>query len=205
MDRAYRDARINRIFEGTNEINRFLIVDMMLRRAAKGELDLLNPAQKVAAEIMRIPSPEPIEQTLFAREKSYIGNFKKAALLVAGAAVQKLMQTLAKEQEVLMAISDIIIEIYVCESLQLRVEKLVGMRGEEACKEHLEIMRVYINDAADKIHKYGKEAINSFATGDEQKIILTGLRRFTKVDAINTTAARRNIAAKLITENKYCF
>lgn len=205
MDRAYRDARINRIFEGTNEINRFLIVDMMLRRAAKGELDLLNPAQKVAAEIMRIPSPEPIEQTLFAREKSYIGNFKKAALLVAGAAVQKLMQTLAKEQEVLMAISDIIIEIYVCESLQLRVEKLVSMRGEEACKEHLEMMRVYINDAADKIHKYGKEAINSFSTGDEQKIILTGLKRFTKVDPINTTAARRNIAAKLIAENKYCF
>jgi len=205
MDRAYRDARINRIFEGTNEINRFLIVDMMLRRAAKGELDLLNPAQKVAAEIMRIPSPEPIEQTLFSKEKSYIDNFKKAALLVAGAAVQKLMQTLAKEQEVLMAISDIIIEIYVCESLQLRVEKLVSMRGEEACKEHLEMMRVYINDAADKINKYGKEAINSFATGDEQKIILTGLKRFTKVDPINTTAARRNIAAKLIAENKYCF
>jgi alkylation response protein AidB-like acyl-CoA dehydrogenase len=205
MDRAYRDARINRIFEGTNEINRFLIVDMMLRRAAKGELDLLNPAQKVAAEIMRIPSPEPIEQTLFSKEKSYIDNFKKATLLVAGAAVQKLMQTLAKEQEVLMAISDIIIEIYVCESLQLRVEKLVSMRGEEACKEHLEMMRVYINDAADKIHKYGKEAINSFATGDEQKIILTGLKRFTKVDPINTTAARRNIAAKLIAENKYCF
>ena len=154
---------------------------------------------------MRIPSPEPIEQPLFARGKRYIGNFKKAALLVAGAAVQKLMQTLAKEQEVLMAISDIIIEIYVCESLQLRVEKLVSMRGEEACKEHLEMMRVYINDAADKIHKYGKEAINSFSTGDEQKIILTGLKRFTKVDPINTTAARRNIAAKLIAENKYCF
>jgi alkylation response protein AidB-like acyl-CoA dehydrogenase len=205
MDRAYRDARINRIFEGTNEINRFLIVDMMLRRAAKGELDLLTPAKKVSEEIMRIPSQEPIEHNLFSKEKSYLLNFKKAALLVAGAAVQKLMQTLAKEQEVLMAIADILIEIYVCESLQLRVEKLVGIRGEEACKEHLEIMRVYINDASDKINKFGKEAINSFATGDEQKIILTGLRRYTKVDPINTTEARRNIAAKLISENKYCF
>ena len=205
MDRAYRDARINRIFEGTNEINRMLTVDMMLKRAMKGELDLMGPAQKVASELMGIPDMSTSEKTLFSDEKKYIANFKKAVLMVAGSAVQKLMQQLGKEQEVLMNIADMIIETYVAESLQLRVEKLVSLKGEDACKEQLDIMRVYLNDASDKIHKSGKEAINTFAEGDEQKAMLMGLKRFTKVDPINTTAARRNISAKLITENKYCF
>ncbi|MDO9185319.1 MAG: acyl-CoA dehydrogenase family protein [Bacteroidia bacterium] len=205
MDRSYRDARINRIFEGTNEINRMLTVDMMLKRAMKGELDLMGPAQKVAGELMSIPDFGSSEKTLFSEEKKYIANFKKATLMVAGSAVQKLMANLAKEQEILMNLADMIIELYVCESLQLRVEKLVGMRGEEACKEQLEMMRVYINDAADKIHKSGKEAINSYAEGDEQRIMLTGLKRFTKTEGLNTTAARRVIAAKMIAENKYCF
>ncbi len=205
MDRSYRDARINRIFEGTNEINRMLTVDMMLKRAMKGELDLMGPAQKVVGELMSVPSFASEEKTLFSTEKSYIANFKKAVLMVAGGAVQKLMAQLGKEQEVLMNLADMIIELYVSESLQLRVEKLVSIRGEEACKVQLEIMRVYLNDASDKIHKSGKEAINSFAEGDEQRMMLMGLKRFTKVDPINTTAARRVVAAKLIEENKYCF
>jgi alkylation response protein AidB-like acyl-CoA dehydrogenase len=205
MDRSYRDARINRIFEGTNEINRMLTVDMMLKRAMKGELDLMGPAQKVAGELMSIPDFGSSEKTLFSEEKKYIANFKKATLMVAGSAVQKLMANLAKEQEILMNLADMIIELYVCESLQLRVEKLVGMRGEEACKEQLAMMRVYLNDAADKIHKSGKEAINSYAEGDEQRIMLTGLKRFTKTENLNTTEARRVIAAKMIAENKYCF
>lgn len=205
MDRAYRDARINRIFEGTNEINRMLTVDMMLKRAMKGELDLMGPAQKVAAELVSIPDFGSPDTTLFASEKKYISNFKKAVLMVAGAAVQKLMMQLAKEQEVLMNIADMIIETYVSESLQLRVEKLVAMKGEAACKEQIDIMRVYLNDAADNIAKSGKEAINSFATGDEQKMMLTGIKRFTKTEPLNTTEARRNISAKLIAENKYCF
>lgn len=205
MDRSYRDARINRIFEGTNEINRILTVDMMLKRAMKGELDLMGPAQKVASELMSIPSFDSEEKTLFSEEKKYVTNFKKAGLMVAGAAVQKLMQNLAKEQEVLMNLADILIETYVAESVLLRVEKLVSLRGEAACQEQLEMMRVYINDAADKIAKSGKEAINSFAEGDEQRIMLTGLKRFTKTDNLNTTAARRVVAAKLIAENKYCF
>jgi len=205
MERSYRDARINRIFEGTNEINRMLTVDMMLKRAMKGELDLMGPAQKVASELMSIPDFGSSEKTLFSEEKKYIANFKKAVLMVAGSAVQKLMANLAKEQEILMNLADMIIELYVCESLQLRVEKLVKMRGEDACKEQLEMMRVYLNDAADKIHKSGKEAINSYAEGDEQRMMLTGLKRFTKVEPLNTTAARRVIAAKLIAENKYCF
>jgi len=206
MERAYRDSRINRIFEGTNEINRMLTVDMMLKRAMKGELDLMGPAQKVAGELMSIPDfSAGGEEGLFTKEKKYIANFKKAILMVAGAAVQKLMTQLAKEQEVLMNLADMLIELYVSESLQLRVEKLVGLRGEDSCKEQLDMMRVYINDAAEKIARSGKEALNSFAEGDEKRMMMMGLKRYTKTNDVNTTQARRNIAAKLITENKYCF
>lgn len=206
MERAYRDSRINRIFEGTNEINRMLIVDMLLKRAMKGELDLMGPAMKVAGELMNIPdfSVEQINN-LFYNEKKYLKNFKKAILLVAGSAAQKLMMELAKEQEVLINLADMLIDLYVAESLQLRVEKLVSMKGEDSCKEQIEIMRVYINDAADRINKNGKEAINSFASGDEQRMMLMGLKRFTKTEPYNNKEARRIVAAKLISENKYCF
>jgi hypothetical protein len=205
MDRAYRDSRINRIFEGTNEINRMLTVDMMLKRAMKGELDLMGPAQKVATELMSIPDFNFEEQDFFTTEGKYVKNFKKAVLLVAGAAVQKLMMNLAKEQEVLMYLADMLIETYVSESTLLRVEKLAGQRGEENVGFQKDIMQVYIRDAADKIFKAGKEALNSFSEGDERKMMLVGLKRFTKTEEINTTAARRRIAAKLIEENKYCF
>ncbi|MEN0055384.1 MAG: acyl-CoA dehydrogenase family protein [Mucilaginibacter sp.] len=206
MDRAYRDSRINRIFEGTNEINRMLTVDMMLKRALKGELDLMGPAQKVAGELMSVPDfGGGDEEGLFTQEKKYIANFKKAILMVAGSAVQKLMTQLGKEQEVLMYLADMLIELYVSESLQLRVEKLVALTGENAVKEQLDMMRVYINDAAVNIAKAGREAINSFADGDERRMMLMGLKRFTKTEDINTTQARRNIAAKLIEANKYCY
>jgi len=205
MERAYRDSRINRIFEGTNEINRMLIVDMLLKRAMKGELDLMGPAMKIAGELMSIPDFGGEDTALFSAEKKYLKNFKKAVLMVAGSAAQKLMMELAKEQEVLMNIADMLIDLYVSESVQLRVEKLVSMHGEESCKEKIEIMRVYINDAADRINKNGKEAINSFASGDEQRMMLMGLKRFTKTEPFNAKEARRVVAAKLISENKYCF
>jgi len=205
MERAYRDSRINRIFEGTNEINRMLTIDMMLKRAMKGELDLMGPAQKVASELMSIPDFNLDEEDVFTTEKKYVNNFKKAVLLVAGAAVQKLMMNLAKEQEVLMYLADMLIETYVSESILLRVEKLAGQRGEEKVKEQLDMMQVYIRDAGDLIFKAGKEALNSFAEGDERKMMMVGLKRFTKTEDLNTTAARRRIAAKLIDENKYCF
>jgi len=205
MDRSYRDARINRIFEGTNEINRMLIIDMVLKRAMKGELDLMGPAQKVASELMGIPDMSEPDDTLFAYEKQLIVNYKKAILMVAGAAVQKLMTTLSKEQEIIMNIADMAIETYVAESVLLRVEKLVSMRGEEACKEQLAMMRVYVNDACDKIGIYGKEALNSFAEGDELRMMLMGLKRFTKQQPFNPKAARQIVAEKLIAENKYCF
>ena len=205
MDRSYRDARINRIFEGTNEINRMLIIDMVLKRAMKGELDLMGPAQKVASELMGIPDMAEPDDTLFAYEKQLIVGYKKAILMVAGAAVQKLMTTLSKEQEIIMNIADMAIETYVAESVLLRVEKLVSMRGEEACKEQLAMMRVYINDACDKIGIYGKEALNSFAEGDELRMMLMGLKRFTKQQPFNPKAARQVVAEKLIAANKYCF
>ncbi len=205
MDRAYRDSRINRIFEGTNEINRMLTVDMILKRAMKGELDLMGPAQAVANELMSIPDFSTEEEELFTKEKKYVANFKKAVLLAAGAAVQKLMMTLAKEQEVLMNLADMAIETYASESILLRVEKLAGQRGQEAVKEQIDMMQVYIRDAADKIFKSGKEALNAFAEGDERRMMMTGLRRFTKTEDINTTEARRRVAARMIDENKYCF
>ena len=205
MDRIYRDARINRIFEGTNEINRLLIVDMILKRAMKGEIDLMGPAQRVAAELVGLPEMSEPDETLFAYEKKLLANYKKAILLVAGGAIQKLMATLSKEQEVLMNVADMIIETYVAESVLLRVEKLVKMKGEEASKEQLAMMRVYINDACDKIWLSGKEALNSYGEGDELRMMLMGLKRYTKLDAFNPKAARQLIAEKLIAENKYCF
>jgi alkylation response protein AidB-like acyl-CoA dehydrogenase len=205
MDRAYRDARINRIFEGTNEINRMLTVDMMLKRAMKGELDLMGPAMAVANELMSIPDFGDQDDSLFAAEKRYITGFKKAVLMVAGSAVQKLMMTLAKEQEILMNIADMMIELYVTESVLLRAEKLTSQVGEAEAALQIDIARVYINDAADRIQIAGKNAINSFADGDEQKMMLMGLRRFTKVAPMNTKDARQRIAQKLIAENKYCF
>ncbi len=205
MDRIYRDARINRIFEGTNEINRLLIVDMILKRAMKGELDLMGPAQKVAAELVGLPEMSEPDETLFAYEKKLIGNYKKAILLVAGGAIQKLMATLSKEQEILMNVADMIIETYVAESVLLRVEKMVKMKGETACKEQLAMMRVYMNDACDMIWINGKEALNSYGEGDELRMMLMGLKRYTKQEAFNAKAARQTIAEKLIAENKYCF
>lgn len=205
MDRIYRDARINRIFEGTNEINRMLIVDMLLKRAMKGELDLMGPAQKVATELVGIPDILEPDGTLFASERKLIANYKKAILLVAGAAVQKLMATLSKEQEVLMNIADMVIETYVAESTLLRTEKLVSMKGEAACQVQINMMRCYVNSACDHIWISSKEAVNSFAEGDELRMMLMGLKRFTKQEPFNAKAARQIIAQKLIEENKYCF
>ncbi len=205
MERAYRDARINRIFEGTNEINRMLTVDMMLKKAMKGELDLLGPATKVAGELMSIPDMGEEDNALFTAEKKYLANFKKAALLVAGAAVQKLMATLSKEQEILMNIADMLIGIYTAESALLRAEKLVSMRGEAACATQIDMVRVYFNDTADNIAKYGKDAITSFAEGDELRMMLLGIKRFTKTEVFNAKDARQRIAKVVTDENKYPF
>lgn len=205
MDRSYRDARINRIFEGTNEINRLLTVDMMLKRAMKGELDLMTPATAVAAELMSIPDFGEEDDTLFAAEKKILANLKKATLMVAGAAVQKLMMSLSKEQEILMNIADMASYVYVAESAMLRTEKLVSLRGEEACKGQLDLMRIYFVEAVDGLQKAGKEALWAFAEGDELRMMLVGLRRFTKMEPFNVKQSRQNVAQQIIAANKYCF
>jgi alkylation response protein AidB-like acyl-CoA dehydrogenase len=205
MDRAYRDARINRIFEGTNEINRLLTVDMMLKRAMKGELDLMTPATAVASELMSIPDFGEPDDTLFAAEKKIIQNLKKATLMVAGSAVQKLMMSLSKEQEILMNIADMASYVYVAESAMLRTEKLVSLRGEEACAGQLNMMRIYFVEAVDAVAKAGKEALWAFADGDELRMMLVGLRRFTKMEPFNVKAARQEVAQQLIAANKYCY
>ncbi|WP_266203190.1 acyl-CoA dehydrogenase family protein [Pontibacter kalidii] len=205
MDRAYRDSRINRIFEGTNEINRMLTVDMILKKALKGELDLMGPAQAVQQELMAIPDFGEEEEGLFTAEHKAIKNLKKAILMVAGTAVQKYMDSLAKEQEILMNIADMAIKTYVAESTLLRVEKLVGQKGEEAVANQIDIVRVTVNDAVDTAFKAGKEAIASMAEGDEQRLLFMGLKRFTKKDLYNTKEARRRIAAALIEANEYVY
>jgi len=205
MDRAYRDSRINRIFEGTNEINRMLIVDMLLKRALKGELDLMTPAQAVAGELMSIPDFGEDDDALFSTEKKALKNLKKAGLMIAGSAVQKLMMTLSKEQEILMNIADIIGYVYVAESTLLRVEKLVKQRGEDVCQGQIEMMRIYLHGAIDQVALAGKEALNSFAEGDELSMMLVGLRRFTKTGPFNIKNARQRVAKQLIDANKYCF
>jgi hypothetical protein len=182
-----------------------LTVDMMLKRAMKGELDLMGPATAVAQELMAIPDFGAQDDAPFAAEKRVIANFKKAVLMVAGSAVQKLMMTLAKEQEILMNIADMMIEVYVAESTLLRAEKVTMNYGEAEGALKTAMMKVYINDAADRIHIAGKNALNAFAEGDEQRMMLMGLRRFTKVAPLNTKELRQQIALKLIEENSYCF
>lgn len=205
MERAYRDSRINRIFEGTNEVNRLLIVDMLLKRALKGELDLMGPAQAVADELMSIPDFDEEEETLFSAEKKILVNLKKVGLMVAGSAVQKLMTTLSKEQEILMNIADIIGAVYLAESTLLRVEKLVSLKGEDAVKGQIDIAKVFLNSVVDEVYIAGKTALYSFAEGDELKMMLMGLRRFTKVEPFNSKEARQRIAKQLIEANRYCF
>ncbi|NVO31420.1 acyl-CoA dehydrogenase family protein [Hymenobacter lapidiphilus] len=206
MDRAYRDSRINRIFEGTNEINRMLAVDMILKKAMKGELDLMGPAQAVQQELMAIPDFNPEEETgLFAAEKKTIAKLKKAILMVAGTAVQKYMNSLAKEQEVLMNIADMAIKVYTAESTLLRVEKEAAAKGEDELSTQIDIARVFLYDTVDQVNKAGKDAIGTMTEGDEQRLLAMGLKRFTKADLFNAKEARRRIADKLIAANEYAY
>ena len=206
FERGYRDARINRIFEGTNEINRMLTIDMMLKRAMKGELDILGPAQEVAKELTSIPSfSTDGDDELFGREKKVLQNLKKAGLMVAGGAVQKLMEKLSDEQEILMNLADMLIEGYMAESVLLRAEKLVGIRGEEACQVEIDMARVFLYHAVETAINAGREAIYAFAEGDEQRLMLMGLKRFTKVEPYNLKEARRRIADYVISKKEYPF
>src|SRR6187402_2908660 len=199
MDRAYRDARINRIFEGTNEINRLLTIDMLVKRAMKGTLDMMTPTMAVQKELMGIPDFGASDDSgLFAKEKKALANLKKAGLMAAGAAVQKFMMKLSEEQEVLMNLADMLIESYVAESTLLRVEKMIAQRGEKACEIEKEMAIIYLHDAIEKAASAGRQAIYAFAEGDELRLMLLGLKRFTKIDSYNLKEARRKVANYVI-------
>jgi len=203
VERAYRDSRINRIFEGTNEINRMLIVGELLKRGMKGELDLLTPAKAVAGELMQIPDFGNPTIDYFEEKKKYIKNFKKTILMVAGAALQKFTDKLPNEQEVLMSLSDMLINTYAAESTMLRVEKLSSMYDESKLELYKDILDVFMFDVAYKLNKTGIDTVNYFAEGDEKQGMLMGMKRFTKVNPVDVVSARKKIAARVIEDNSY--
>lgn len=203
ISKVYRDSRINRIYEGTNEINRLLILDMTLKRAMKGRLDLMSSAMAVSQELVSIPDFNDEEESFLSTEKKYIQNFKKAILLVAGAAVQKLMMNLDKEQEILMHIADMAIDTFNAESCLLRAIKLADIKGEENISIQKDVVQCLIYDAADRINKKAKDAINAFADGDELRMMNIGIKRFTKTQPFNSKDAKRRIANKLINDGEY--
>ncbi|SFC11964.1 hypothetical protein SAMN04487907_102311 [Zunongwangia mangrovi] len=207
MEAAWRDARISRIYEGTNEINRMLSVGMLVKKAMKGHVDLLGPAQSVANELTSIPSfDKPDYSELFAEEKEMIKKLKKVFLMVAGSAVQKFGPQLEEHQQLLLAASDILIEVYMAESAILRTEKNAKRFGEDSQKEQIAMSQLYLYNAVETINAKAKEGIISFAEGDELRMMLMGLKRFTKYDNFpNVVKLRTQIADKLIAENKYCF
>ncbi|HPA34873.1 MAG TPA: acyl-CoA dehydrogenase family protein [Chitinophagales bacterium] len=200
--RAYRDSRIARIYEGTSEINRLLSIDMLLKRAMGGKIDLMTPGMAIQKELMSVPDFGDDDEGQFAAEIKAIKNAKKAFLLVAGGAVQKLMAKLKDEQEIIMNASDMLIQIYTAESLLLRVQKIFE-KGEKAEQVYIDILKVAFNDAMNKINVAGKDALQSYAEGDELRIMLMGLKRFTKYEPVNVKDARRRIAAKVIEAGKY--
>lgn len=203
ISRSYRDSRINRIFEGTNEINRLLTLDMYLKRAMKGRIDLMKPAMAIQKELMAIPDFDE-DDTPFAEERKAIANFKKAILMCAGAAVQKLMMKIEQEQELLMHIADMLNNTFMAESMLLRAIKMKD-NGNDMAELAIDATRTFIADAADRINHSGKNAINAFAEGDEQRMMLLGIKRFTKVSPYNTKEARRRIAKKMIDKEGYLF
>ena len=207
MESAWRDARITRIYEGTNEINRMLAVGMLVKKAMKGHVDLLGPATKVGEELTGIPSfDKPDYSILFAEEKELLSNLKKVFLMVAGSAVQKFGAELEAHQQLLLASADILIEIYMAESAILRTEKNVKRFGEDSQKEQIAMSKLYLYKAVDIIVQRAKEGIVSFAEGDEQRMMLMGLKRYTKYqNQPNVVALRKVIAEKVIAENNYPF
>lgn len=204
MARAYRDARIARIYEGTNEINRMLLVGMMLKKAMKGELDLMGPAMAVAKELTGVPSFGASDSLgVLAMEKTVVRNLKKAVLMAAGKASEVFGSKLEEEQEILMSLADMLIEVYAAESTLLRTERLIGLYGEEESALYQDMASLRLHDAVQSIKNAGEEAVACFATGDELRILLMGMKRFTKMEPVNTKIVRHAIAERMIEENKF--
>ena len=206
MEAAYRDARIARIYEGTNEVNRMLLVGMILKKAMKGKLDIMTPANKIASELMSIPSfNTPNENKLFSLEKEHLKKLKKAILMTAGKAAQYYAMDIENEQEVLMNLANMIINVYAAESTILRTEKLALKNEQKAISSHINMSKLFLYQTIKNCNQSGEEVILSFSEGDEQKMLLMGLKRFTKGYNVNPKKLRREIANNLIEENQYCF
>jgi alkylation response protein AidB-like acyl-CoA dehydrogenase len=206
--RAYRDSRINRIYEGTNEINRLLMVDQLLKRAMKGQLDIVSPAWEVQKELASMPNFDAHEG-VYGMEEAAVKDFKKIILMVAGAAAKMQMDgqiNLKEEQEVLTNVANIMIDTFMAESLLLRVQKLANMEEVPLAQEVYDaILKTFITDATARINKQATDALVSFAEGDLLKTFLMGLKRFTKYPPVNVKKMRRLIADTLIEANRYCF
>ncbi|SNR52203.1 Acyl-CoA dehydrogenase [Lutibacter agarilyticus] len=207
MESAWRDARITRIYEGTNEINRLLTVGMLLKKAMKGEIDVITPAMEVGNSLMGIPSFEtPDFSEILSEEKAMVEKLKKAFLMVAGKAVQTFGMELDNHQQLILAAAEIMIEIYMAESAILKAEKIVKSTSEKEAECQIAMAKLNLFNAVETASSFGKEAILYVAEGDEQRMMLMGLKRFTKyVNNPNPIALRKVIAEKVIAENKYCF
>ena len=207
MEAAWRDARITRIYEGTNEINRLLTVGMLLKKALKGEIDLITPAMEVGKSLMAIPSFEtPDYSELFSEEKEMIAKLKKAFLMISGKAVETYGMELEEHQQLILAAAEVMIEIYMAESAILKAEKIAIKTSEKEAEAQIAMAKLNLHHAVNKVTMHGKEAIVYFAKADEQRMMLMGLKRFTKyANNPNAIELRKTIAAKVIAENKYCF
>jgi len=206
VDRAYRDSRINRIFEGTNEINRLLLADALIKKAAKGVLPIMDQAQEAFDEISKLKDGASAgEEEYYDKKQRYIRNLKKVALILMKTASEKFAGKLVLEQEIMSNIADIVMQVYAAESLLIRVTKLEAIKGEENIKVYRDILDVSVYDAAAMIAKFAKDAVYSFAYGDQREALLKGIKHFTCVEGVNVREARRRIADTLIEENRYCF